>query len=277
MIDRYDPRHIEKATRHLLSDSPVAGIIEDTLNRAQAVHRGQFLAIPDLSRMSNLSNLSGPSNLSNPSIPPDILREYGADAVRMAYLTCPRGFPDETLLESCFCRLGRIRERFSRPESGRFDERIWLRAAGAMSDHLVRRNRPYPGLAEWCAAWKRSPVALDTVMPGKSLVLSLLDPFAPHLSAWLAEILRVPRKAPAELTEAFPAFCAVRIGLERGGWQWEVFPRAAFGLAPLACLRSLPWIQKGFPGVPLSLREEHEGWKICIPRPVRNSDNSSLS
>ena len=259
MIDRYHPRQIEKATRQFLGDPLEVGLEEDTRARARAVWDNKRQPIPDLGSLPLAS---------------DILREYGADAVRMAYLTCPRTFPDETLLESCFCRLGRFQLAAAR-EVGRFDEGLWLKTAGAMGDHLLRRGRTYPALAGLCAAWKQSPPGIDTSEAGKRLVISLLEPFAPHLSAWLADTFKVCPGSPRELAEAFPPWRAVRIGLERGGWQWEVFPREEFSRAPLACLRSLTWIQRGFSQVPLSLREELDGWKICILRPDRT--NGSLS
>lgn len=193
--------------------------------------------------------------------------EYGIDAVRLAVLTAGLEEPPLALLESAHRWLAGLHAAFHDPGSTAvpWDPDPWLIALGTATDHLTRRGRLYPALAAVRKAWKASPVTPAAPADGRHLCLSLVHPFAPVLSRFLLEEAgRWPPPSLAWLGTRFPERQAVRLSLERGGWQWVAVDRNRFREDPRAVVAGLPWVGRALTGRDWRLSERPEGWKVCL-------------
>ncbi|OQA05999.1 MAG: hypothetical protein BWY66_02111 [bacterium ADurb.Bin374] len=210
------------------------------------------------------------------SIAPELTAEYGYDAVCIASLTAGDALPDEPLLESAHRWLSLVHERSEAaaaaatndPECSAWDAAPWLSAAFAARDHLVLRSHAYPALAAVRKAWKQAPAGPAVPGAGVRLIWSLLLPFAPLLArAFLERTGDWPTPSLEKLAEPFLPMRAVRVALERGGWNWVVVDACRFETEPGSEIAGIGWITEALGDRPWTLRSEGEGWRVCLNRP----------
>ncbi|HOY66298.1 MAG TPA: hypothetical protein PLP29_05365 [Candidatus Ozemobacteraceae bacterium] len=212
--------------------------------------------------------------------------EYGYDALCIASITSGTVPPEAALLESAFRWLALVHDGMcaalspagapdgSAPTEA-WDCSAWLTAAFAARDHLLLRNHPYPALAAVRKAWKQAPPKPGMPIDGLRLIGALLFPFAPLLGRYLLEgcggwpIATIERLAAPFLPRK-----AVRIALERGGWNWIAVDADRFVAEPARELAGVSWISHAFGSRPWTVRPEGEGWRLCQSRPPANAASS---
>jgi|GEM_PF-2610189 len=215
----------------------------------------------------------------------DLAVEYGYDAVCIASLTAGNEAPDTSLLESAFRWLSLVHDhstvaRLPLPpsdpgEDSAWDASPWLAAAFASRDHLVLRGHPYPALAAIRKAWKQSPAGSAVPASGLRLIWSLLLPFAPLLARFLlGQTSGWPPASLEILAKPFMPRQAVRVALERGGWNWIVVDASRFQAEPVRELADIRWIANALGNRPWTVRSEGEGWRVCLSQPPATAVNS---
>lgn len=261
MIGRYNPHLIQKRIFPLFDSlQSEISLKDDVISQAEKIWTGTL-------------------SWNNPfrtkySVAPEIMSEYGIDTVRIAEITSSDHPPDEILLESSYRWLSWIHSQTipnpNSPEPN-WNPDPWIIAAFTARDHLLRRRRLYVSLSVIKKAWKLSPVDSRTHLSGKALAFVLLLPFAPCIARTvLSEITgNFPSLSLERLCESFYPRQAVRIGFQRGGWRWEVVDAPAFNKDPREFLGKLPWIKKVVEGREWNVREEKDGWLICLNLPNR--------
>lgn len=216
-------------------------------------------------------------------VAPEIAAEYGYDAICIACLTAGDALPDEPLLESAHRWLSLVHERsesaaapaVNAPEGSAWDAAPWLSAAFAARDHLVLRSHPYPALAAIRKAWKQAPAGPGVPIEGLRLIWILLLPFAPLLArSFLERTGGWPTASLEKLAEAFLPRRAVRVALERGGWNWIVVDARRFESEPDREIAGIGWIADALGGRPWTVRSEGEGWRVCLNRPSTTAVSS---
>lgn len=207
---------------------------------------------------------------------PEIAAEYGYDAICIASLTSGGPAPGTALLESAWRWLSLVCDHSEAAvvdapnERGgnEWDASPWLAAAFTARDHLVFRGHPYPALATIRKAWKQSPAGIAVPGAGLRLIWSLILPFAPLLARHFLERTRGwPASSLERLAEPFMPRQAVRVALERGGWNWVVVDADRFSTEPAGELAGIGWIAHALGGRPWTVRCEGEGWRVCPGRP----------
>jgi len=267
MIERYNPHFIQKQSFPWLPPKISTSLEEDVISRADAIWAGTspfFLPF-----------------LENSEILPEFLNEYGIDAVRVASLSQPGNASDSDLLEAAFKWLASIHDYVGEGNIRRKDNewrpQIWLWAAFSSRDHLLKRGRVYPALAALRKAWKISPVTDFTPAAGKKLAYLLLTPFAPVLGMFLWQKF-FPGEIPEKLENIAASFFplqAVRFGIERSGWKWEVVNYPEFRENPARYVLNFGWVARALAGKETwDLRQIEEGWKICLNLPHKKNDSS---
>ncbi|HEY9069555.1 MAG TPA: hypothetical protein VIV61_04820 [Candidatus Ozemobacteraceae bacterium] len=219
------------------------------------------------------------------SIDAAVAAEYGYDALCIASITSNSDGPGAELLESAFRWLALVHDRVcaalsdapapGTPPAG-WDCSPWLTAAFAARDHLVVRGHAYPALAAIRKAWKQAPPEAGTARDGLRLIGVLLFPFAPLLARHLLE--QCGGWPPADLEQLATPFLprkAVRIALERGGWNWIAVDADRFSAEPARELSGISWISHALGSRPWTVQPEGEGWRLCQSRPPASAVSSS--
>lgn len=216
-------------------------------------------------------------------IAPELAAEYGYDAICIASLTAGDALPDEPLLESAHRWLSTVYERSEAavaagskgPDSRDWDAAPWLSAAFAARDHLVLRSHAYPALAAARKAWKQEPAGPAVPGTGMRLIWTLLLPFAPLLArSCLERTGGWPAPALEKLAEPFLPRQAVRVALERGGWNWVVVDARRFETEPGREIARIGWIAEALGNRSWTVRSEEEGWRVCLNRPSTTAVSS---
>ncbi|HNW36667.1 MAG TPA: hypothetical protein PKM25_17140 [Candidatus Ozemobacteraceae bacterium] len=217
------------------------------------------------------------------SVAPETAAEYGYDAVCIASLTAGNGVPDTALLESAFRWLSLVHDHSTdarrslsgSDENPLWDASPWLAAAFTARDHLVLRGHAYPALAAMRKAWKQSPPDSAAPASGMRLIWSLLLPFAPLLARFLlGQTGDWPPASLETLAEPFMPRQAVRIALEQGGWNWVVVDAGRFQTEPVRELADIRWIANALGNRSWTVRNEGEGWRVCLSQPPVTAVNS---
>ncbi|MBP7634391.1 hypothetical protein KBA41_09465 [Candidatus Ozemobacteraceae bacterium] len=217
------------------------------------------------------------------SVDPELAAEYGYDAICIATLTAGDALPDEALLESAHRWLSLVHEGSEAavaagagdPDCSEWDAVPWLSAAFAARDHLVLRSHAYPALAAVRKAWKQAPAGPALPDAARKLIWSLLLPFAPLLArSFLERTAGWPTPSLEKLAEAFLPRRAVRVALERGGWNWVVVDARRFETEPGREIAGIGWIVEALGDRPWTLRREGEGWRVCLNQPSTTAASS---
>lgn len=260
---RYNPHRIARdASRWCPTSASTGSFDADARHRALQAWSGRECWLP--------------VDFMPTSIALELAAEYGYDAICIASLTAGNAFPDEYLLESAHRWLSLVHERSEAAvapgpnDRGRdgWDATPWLSAAFAARDHLVLRSHPYPALAAVRKAWKQAPAGPAVPDAGMRLIWALLVPFAPLLArSFLERTDGWPTPSLESLVKPFLPRQAVRVALERGGWNWIVVDARRFAAEPEREIAGIGWIVEALGDRPWTLRSEGEGWRVCLNRP----------
>lgn len=216
-------------------------------------------------------------------VEPETAAEYGYDVICIASMTAGKASPDTALLESAWRWLSLVFDHSEAALShgaddtggNAWDASPWLTAAFAARDHLVLRGHPYPALAAVRKAWKQSPAGIAVPAAGLRLIWSLILPFAPLLARhFLERTGGWPTASLERLAGPFMPRQAVRIALERGGWNWIVVDAGRFSAEPAGELAGIDWIANALGDRSWTVRNEGEGWRVCLNRPSTTAVNS---
>ncbi len=267
---RYNPHRIARDASRWPPTSASAGSFDaDTRQRALQTWSGRECWLPVVSMPI--------------PVDPELAAEYGYDTICIASLTAGDALPDEPLLESAHRWLSLLHERSEAavaagpdvPECSGWDAAPWLSAAFAARDHLVLRAHAYPALAAVRKAWKHAPAGPAVPHAGMRLIWALLLPFAPLLArSFLERTGGWPVPSLESLAEPFLPRRAVRVALERGGWNWIVVDARRFAAEPEREIAGVGWIVEALGDRPWTLRSEGEGWRVCLNRPPTTAASS---
>ncbi|MBF0501234.1 MAG: hypothetical protein HQM09_13935 [Candidatus Riflebacteria bacterium] len=266
MSERYSPHAVQKKARDWSSEASN----EYRSKTYDTILQARCLWLKDGPWINPMSTMI-PDNTA-----PDLLEEYGFDAVLLASLTAPSGtFPDESLLESALRWLSQwydrlIRNKLSAPFPA-WDPTPWLCAAAAAQDHLFLRNRHYPALAAIKKAWKDAPVHSGSPRDAIALALLLMMPFAPILGRSLWEILfpkpdnyAWPPPLLTTVTDTFRPLRAVLIAMEKSGRRYETVDETRLKSDPRAVISELPWVRRLLAGSAWTVRHDGTVWRVHI-------------
>ncbi|HOT27150.1 MAG TPA: hypothetical protein PLU72_03100 [Candidatus Ozemobacteraceae bacterium] len=267
---RYNPHRIARdAFRWSPTSRSEGSFRADVRQRALQVWSGRECWLPvDVMPVSDVLELAA---------------EYGYDAICIASLTAGDALPGEPLLESAHrwlsmvyeCSEAAVATAQKGPERCDWDAAPWLSAAFAARDHLVLRAHAYPALAAVRKAWKRAPAGPAVPGEGLRLIWSLLLPFAPLLArSFLERTGGWPAPSLEKLAEPFLPRRAVRVALERGGWNWVVVDARRFETEPGREIAGIGWIAEALGDRPWTVRSEVEGWRVCLSRTPTTAANS---
>ncbi len=193
----------------------------------------------------------------------DYIAEYGIDVCRMAILTSDRHTSPLTLLDSCYNRISKIYDMFMRNSSESFDSKYWLSALSQSYDHSILRNKTSQAIALINTAIKKSRPAINLSQYNKSLILSVLYPFIPILSVYLANSFDVNL---LQLPQLFlqSNYTEVVFKMRGGGWHREVFSKNEFTNNPKQEFLKLKWIKKAVGSSNLLIEQVNGGLELAF-------------
>ena len=139
---------------------------------------------------------------------------------------------------------------------------------------LTRIERSGRAVKTPCAKAER-PAGPAVPGEGLRLIWSLLLPFAPLLArSFLERTGGWPAPSLEKLAEPFLPRRAVRVALERGGWNWVVVDARRFETEPGREIAGIGWIAEALGDRPWTVRSEVEGWRVCLSRTPTTAANS---